>query len=168
MSGMGLINRKKRQHAWPARTMAPPTLRVRGYVPPAALWCAARHTSPRSLPWVPRLRTRLPLVPSSAHAYSGVNRVGGLTAARLCARRPGSLRLSLASSSHRTAGSQARRLPGRCVHLRAPRSPNRQVGGRLLRCYRSCSPGASADSLTRHATPAVSSFFGRPLGDAAG
>ena len=58
-------------------------LRVRGSVPPAALWCAARHTYPRSLPWAPRLRTRLPLVPSSARAYSGVNRVGGLTAVRL-------------------------------------------------------------------------------------
>ena len=30
MSGMGLINREKRQHAWPARTMAPPTFACAG------------------------------------------------------------------------------------------------------------------------------------------
>ena len=63
----------------------------------------------------------------------------------------GLLALSNAGRGHRTAGSQARR----SQHLRAPRSPNRQVGGHLLRCSRS--PGASADSLTRHATPAASS-----------
>ena len=77
-------------------------------MPPAALWCAARHTFPRSLPWVPRLRTRLPLVPSSARAYSGVNRVGGLTAVRPCARSFNSAPPAPSSSSRRTP---AARLP---------------------------------------------------------
>ena len=125
-------------------------------------WRSRAHgASPRSLPWVPRLRTRLPLFPSSAHAYSGVDRVGGLTAVRPCARlfdtalpAPSTLpTVRSTTSGHRTAGSQARRLH----HLRASRSPSRQIGGRLLRCRHSHYPGASADSLTRHATPAVSS-----------
>ena len=82
LSGMGLINREKRQHARPARTMTPPTFACAGVRPPAALWCAARHTRvrrrlatlarcahtcfPRPLPWVPRLRTRLRRVNSGA------------------------------------------------------------------------------------------------------
>ena len=103
-----------------------------------------------------------PLVPSSSHACPGPSTgVGGLTAVRPCARlfdtalpAPSTLpTVRSTTSGHRTAGSQARRLR----HLRASRSPSRQIGGRLLRCRHSRYPGASADSLTRHATPAVSS-----------
>ena len=148
-------------------------------MPPAALWCAARHTRVRRhLATLALPRTRcFPKVaalgpeasdsapPSSqpclALARWASSGVGGLTAVRPCARlfdtalpAPSTLpTVRSTTSGHRTAGSQARRLH----HLRASRSPSRQIGGRLLRCRHSRYPGASADSLTRHATPAASS-----------
>ena len=172
---MGLINREKRQHAWPARTMAPPTFACAGVrAPRCSLVRCPSHQRPRRWPPWRNARKVLPqgrclgsrgfglgspLVPSSTpHACSGPSTgFGGLTAVRpLRTHRPLG-----ASTRPRSAGrpppatglavTHARRREA----LRTSRAPNRQVGGHLLRCSRS--PGASADSLTRHATPAASS-----------
>ena len=154
---------------------------MRGYVPPAALWCAARHTSVhRRLATLALARTRASPGLCLGSRGFGLGS-GGLTAARKL-RAPSlstppqlpaafstvscgaNLQTELASNptSHPWHWTVDTELPvhqaRRCLHLRAPRSPNRQVGGRLLRCCRSLPPGASADSLTRHATPAASSF----------
>ena len=143
-------------------------------MPPAALWCAARHTSVQDAGHPGAMRTRCfpkvaalgPEASDSAppstqacrlHSAWASKGVGGLTAVRpLRAMRPlGASTRPRPSGRPSPATGLAVTHARRRETLRTSRSPNRQVGGHLLRCSRS--PGASADSLTRHATPAVSS-----------
>ena len=126
-------------------------------MPPAALWCAARHTSVhRRLATLALARTRASPGLCLGSRGFGLGS-GGLTAARKL-RAPSvstppqlpaafstvscgaNLQTELASNptSHPWHWTVNTELPvhqaRRCLHLRAPRSPNRQVGGHLLRC----------------------------------
>ena len=100
LSGMGLINREKRQHAWPARTMAPPTFACAGVrAPRCSLVRCPSHQRPQTsghpgalahtcFPKVaalgPEASDSAPPRPERALArlLGPVNGVGGLTAVR--------------------------------------------------------------------------------------
>ena len=100
LSGMGLINREKRQHAWPARTMAPPTFACAGVrAPRCSLVRCPSHQRPQTsghpgalahtcFPKVaalgPEASDSAPPRPERAltRLLGPVNGVGGLTAVR--------------------------------------------------------------------------------------
>ena len=147
---MGLINREKRLHARPARTVTPPTLACAGVrAPRCSLVRCPSHQRPQTsghpgalahtcFPKVaalgPEASDSAPPRPERALArlLGPVNGVGGLTAVRpLRAMRPLG-----ASTRPRPSGrpSPATGLAGtharRRETLRTSRSPNRQVGVR--------------------------------------
>ena len=147
---MGLINREKRQHAWPARTMAPPTFACAGVrAPRCSLVRCPSHQRPRRWPPWRNARKVLPqgrclgsrgfglgspLVPSSTpHACSGPSTgFGGLTAVRplRTMRPPGASTRPRSSGRPSPATGLAVTHARRHEALRTSRSPNRQVGVR--------------------------------------
>ncbi len=143
---MGLINREKRQHAWPARTMAPPTFACAGVRAPrcSLVRCPSHFPKVRALG--PEASDSAP--PSSqpclALARWASTGVGGLTAVRPCARVFNSAPPAPSSSSRRTP---AARLP-----RPAPRgSPPLGPPLRLADASSGASGGASGEAPERAA-----------------
>ena len=139
--------------------MAPPTFACAGVRAPRCSLVRCPSRFPKAAALGPEASDSAPPSTQACRLHSAwaSKGVGGLTAVRpLRTHRPLG-----ASTRPRSAGRPPPATGLAVTHarrretLRTSRSPNRQVGGHLLRCSRS--PGASADSLTRHATPAASS-----------
>ena len=146
---MGLINREKRQHAWPARTMAPPTFACAGVrAPRCSLVRCPSHQRPQTsghpgalahtcFPKVaalgPEASDSAPPRPERAltRLLGPVNGVGGLTAVRALRTSlslytmPPRSRVYLGGLLALSSAGRGHRTAGsqarRSQHLRAPR-----------------------------------------------
>ena len=138
--------------------MAPPTFACAGVRAPRCSLVRCPSRFPKAAALGPEASDSAPPSTQACRLHSAwaSKGVGGLTAVRPLRTRPlGASTRPRSSGRPPPATGLAVTHARRRETLRTSRSPNRQVGGHLLRCSRS--PGASADSLTRHATPAASS-----------
>ena len=168
---MGLINREKRLHARPARTVTPPSLACAGVRAPRCSLVRCPSHFPKVAALGPEASDSAPPRPEQRACILGRQQGwrfnSGAPPAHVFSHLtpPASSALPVLSLVDQLRPPNCRFTSAKVSNLRAPRSPNRQVGGRSLRRFRGRPRIRRRATLPRAPPPSLLDVLTQPPAD---